>query len=46
MRIFNDWRSLPADARGARLVKHEGSMLWRTQVAANGSAELRYRLDR
>jgi len=37
---------LPADARGARLVKHEGSMLWRTQVAANGSAELRYRLDR
>ena len=37
---------LPSDARGARLVKHDGGMLWRTRVPANGSAELRYRLDR
>ena len=37
---------LPLDARGARLVKYEGSMLWRARVPANGSAELHYRLDR
>jgi hypothetical protein len=37
---------LPRDARGARLVKYDGSMLWRARVPANGSAELRYRLDR
>ena len=37
---------LPRDARGAKLVKYDGSMLWRARVPANGSAELRYRLDR
>ena len=37
---------LPSDARGAKLVKYDGSMLWRARVPANGSAELRYRLDR
>ena len=37
---------LPPDARGTKLVKYEGSMLWRARVPANGSAELRYRLDR
>jgi hypothetical protein len=37
---------LPSDARGANLVKHDGSMLWRTRVPANASAELRYRLRR
>jgi hypothetical protein len=37
---------LPRDARGAKLVKYDGSMLWRARVPANGTAELRYRLDR
>jgi hypothetical protein len=37
---------LPSDARGAKLVKYDGSMLWRARAPANGSAELRYRLDR
>jgi hypothetical protein len=37
---------LPPDARGAKLVKHEGSMLWRARVPGNGIAELRYRLNR
>jgi hypothetical protein len=37
---------LPPDARGAALVKRDGAMLWRTRVPANGSAELRYHLDR
>ena len=37
---------LPSDARGARLVKSEGSMLWRARVPGNGTAELRYRLNR
>ena len=37
---------LPPDARGRQLVKYEGSMMWRTRVPANGSAELRYRLPR
>ena len=40
---------LPLDARGvqgAKLVKRDGAMLWRVRVAANGSAELRYRLPR
>ena len=37
---------LPRDARGAKLVKSDGSMLWRSRVLANGSAELRYRLSR
>lgn len=37
---------LPPDARGAQLVKSDGSILWRTRVPANGTAELRYRLAR
>ena len=37
---------LPSDARGAKLVKFEGSMLWRARVPANGRAELRYTLNR
>ncbi len=37
---------LPLDARGAKLVKYEGSMLWRARVPANGTAELRYTLKR
>jgi hypothetical protein len=37
---------LPSDARGAKLVKYEGSMLWRARVPANGSAELRYTVNR
>jgi hypothetical protein len=37
---------LPPDvkARGGRLVKRDGWMLWRVTVPANGSAELRYRV--
>jgi hypothetical protein len=37
---------LPLEARGAKLVKRDGWMLWRVRVPANGSAELRYRLSR
>jgi hypothetical protein len=37
---------LPSDARGSKLVKYEGSMLWRARVPANGTAELRYTLKR
>jgi hypothetical protein len=37
---------LPPDARGAKLVKRDGSMMWLARVPANGSAELRYRLNR
>jgi hypothetical protein len=37
---------LPPDARGARVIKSEGSMLWRARVPGNGTAELRYRLNR
>lgn len=37
---------LPLEARGAKLVKRDGRMLWRVRVAPNGSAELRYRLKR
>jgi hypothetical protein len=37
---------LPLDARSPRLVKIDGAMVWRTRVPANGSAELRYRLNR
>ena len=37
---------LPPDARGPALVRHDGSMLWRTRVPANGSAELNYMLRR
>ena len=38
---------LPLNARpakGARLVKRDGWMLWRVRVPANGAAELRYRV--
>jgi hypothetical protein len=35
---------LPLEARGAKLVKRDGWMMWRVRVPANGSAELRYRL--
>jgi hypothetical protein len=31
-------------ARGARLVKRDGWLLWRVTIPANGRAELRYRL--
>jgi hypothetical protein len=37
---------LPLEARGAKLVKRDGWMLWRVRVPANGSVELRYRLTR
>ncbi len=37
---------LPPDARGAKLVKYDGLMMWRGRVPANGAAELRYRLTR
>jgi hypothetical protein len=37
---------LPLDARGAGVSKFEGSILWRARVRANGTAELRYRLER
>jgi len=37
---------LPPDARGAKLVKYDGSMLWRARVPANAIAELRYRPSR
>lgn len=37
---------LPPDARGAQLVKYEGSMMWRARVPANASANLRYKLPR
>jgi hypothetical protein len=37
---------LPLDARGPKLMKQDGGMLWRATVPANGTAELRYRLDR
>ena len=33
---------LSARAKGARLVKHDGWMLWRVSVRANGSAQLDY----
>ena len=39
---------LPLEARavkGGRLVKRDGWMLWRLQLPANGSRELRYRLE-
>lgn len=35
---------LEAKARGGRLVKRDGWMLWRVTVPANGTAELRYRV--
>ena len=35
---------LDAKARGAKLAKRDGWMLWRVAVPANGSAELRYRI--
>jgi hypothetical protein len=37
---------LPPDARGTNVIKRDGSMLWRSRVPANGTAELRYRLTR
>ena len=37
---------LPSDARGAKLVKYDGSMIWRAAVPGNGTAELRYKLSR
>ncbi|HEX6660436.1 MAG TPA: hypothetical protein VF067_01000 [Sphingomicrobium sp.] len=37
---------LPPEARGAKLVKYDGSMMWRARVPANGTAELRYQLNR
>ena len=40
---------LPLNARpakGARLVKRDGWMLWRSAIPANGAAELRYTLPR
>jgi len=35
---------LTAKARGARLVKRDGWLLWRVTVPANGTAQLRYRV--
>ncbi|HUP66744.1 MAG TPA: hypothetical protein VM145_00835 [Sphingomicrobium sp.] len=38
---------LPPDARSAaKLTKRDGGVVWRATVPANGTAELRYRLDR
>jgi hypothetical protein len=37
---------LPPDARGSRIVKRDGSMVWRAVVPANANGELRYRLNR
>ena len=37
---------LPSDARGAKLVKYDRSMIWRAAVPGNGTAELRYKLSR